>query len=670
MTVRTLLLGCVLFATTSPDAAAEETRPPEEPGLKCIGSACFPVPERTEAIPLAGADFEPDGQRPPGWALGGGEIVKADDAPQGKHYYRFPARKGTIVRSPGDIKGFPGKPHFFSFWLKSPERHWMALGFSSDEPMRTFGGHYPGIPGTDNRWKRVGYYVWMPLQCQTLHLQIQPHADSPEGQSIAVDDFRLRTATEAEMSAAYEADRARLPPYDVSPRPGDGRNLALSVAKWQGRAGVPGRPFVIWAVGSSWTNFQGDGYPLIRVIRERFPQAPPIIYKKHAGSGTPWDYARGWVRQFVIADQPDLVFTYTNGSPEGLDGLLTEVRRHTTADVIVPSLHFFQRSKLTDREIESGVVDWEQIRAICRKHQAEFVENRRELAAYMKEHGLEPPELVGDSVHQNRHGFIRIWDNITRHVAAPEELGYDPASRERRLSVAPPTTNDEEKVALAGKWERKSGIARTAEEGAKVTVHFTGNRIDLLGRTLPGGGTMRVQIDGKPADGAPAFYTTFIRPTAKRPLKLKGPGPGDIAPHAVELGQSTVPQTWTITMTDDAGHFRLEGSVTGPDGEGRSDEPFTSKSGQIRLDPALWRHNKRTDRKDGTVTYNNSEGDQFIFEVYRCAQEKVDFAGDKQSLAVPLMQNLANAPHVLELTAAGDGPVTIEGFYVFEPPLK
>ena len=74
---------------------------------------------------------------------------------------------------------------------------------------------------------------------------------------------------------------------------------------------------MIWAIGSSWTNFLGDGYPLIRAIRQRFPDAPEIIYRKHAGSGTPWEYVRGWVQQFVAADSPDLILTYTNGSPEG-----------------------------------------------------------------------------------------------------------------------------------------------------------------------------------------------------------------------------------------------------------------------------------------------------------------------------------------------------------------
>ena len=56
-----------------------------------------------------------------------------------------------------------------------------------------------------------------------------------------------------------------------------GKNLALAVAKWEGRAGIPGKPFVIWALGSSYTDRQGDGYELIQAIRQRFPNAPPII---------------------------------------------------------------------------------------------------------------------------------------------------------------------------------------------------------------------------------------------------------------------------------------------------------------------------------------------------------------------------------------------------------
>jgi len=489
---------------------------------------------------------------------------------------------------------------------------------------------------------------------------------------MAVDDFQLRTASETEMSAAYEAERANLPPYDVTPRPDDGKNLALSVAKWEGRAGLPGKPFLIWAVGSSWTNFQGDGYPLIRAIRQRFPHAPPIVYKKHAGSGTPWDFAYGWIRQFVRAEQPDLILTYTNGSLEGLDALLTEIRRSTTADVIVPSLHFFERSTLTPQEIEifEGV-PIEKIREICRKHGAEFVENRRELAEYLQRTGLEPAALVGDPVHQNQHGRIRIWDNICRHIAKPDSFNYEPATRERRIAVAPPSSTGTEQVTTTGPWTASDGMLHTAQKDARLKVAFTGNRIDLIGRKTPQGGTARVLIDGVPADQAPAFYTTFIQPKPTVwPRALKGPGPGDVAPHAVELRAGVVPQTWTITMTSDTGDYRLEGSVTGPDGEGNVAQPFVSRSGQIAIDPKLWRH-ARTERKDSPVAYGNGTGDTFTFEVYRCATGTVSFRSEQPApLCQPLVQNLTNGPHTLEIISTGDGEVSSEAFYVFQPPIR
>ena len=215
------------------------------------------------------------------------------------------------------------------------------------------------------------------------------------GKSSASTTFSLRTATEAEMAAAYEAQRQQLPPRDIAPRAGDGENLALSVAKWEGRAGIPGKPFVIWAIGSSWTRAQGDGYGLIHAIRQRFPHAPPIIYKRHVEPGMPWDYAYGWVKQFVAAEQPDLIFTYTLGTPEGLDAMLTEIRRHTTADIIVPSIHFVQASTLTPDDVENGIADWDQVREVCRKHGAEFVDNRRELAEYLQRTGVKPTDLLG-----------------------------------------------------------------------------------------------------------------------------------------------------------------------------------------------------------------------------------------------------------------------------------
>jgi hypothetical protein len=135
------------------------------------------------------------------------------------------------------------------------------------QPTKAF--HGPRIPVVTDRWIEV------PLEF-----------DYDRGIPKAV--------SERERLAGLDAERAKWPAYDNTPRPDDGRNLALSVAKWERRAGIPGRPFRVWAVGASWTGaLASQNYWLVKAIRERFPNAPPIEFKSHTGSGCPWNYARG-----------------------------------------------------------------------------------------------------------------------------------------------------------------------------------------------------------------------------------------------------------------------------------------------------------------------------------------------------------------------------------------
>jgi hypothetical protein len=667
--------------------------------LRCVSDQPFPVPVGTTAIPVPHGDFETAGKLPPDWGLWGGGIVAADDAPQGKAYCRLRAGKGGSLHTP-PLRVTPGKPYFLSMWLKNSDEHWATITFTSEERVPSFINNYPGLPPTGNQWKQLGYYFWLPDPCTTIQFNIDPREDSAAGQFICVDDIRLRTATEAEMSAAYEAQRAQLPAYDIAPRPGDGKNLALSVAKWEGRAGIPGKPFVIWALGSSWTAAQGDGYGLMHAIRQRFPQAPTIIYKRHCGSGTPWEYAAGWVKQFVAVEQPDLVFTYTVGSAEGLDRMLTEVRRHTTADIIVPSIHFKPPCGLTPKDVENSPgQQWGQIREICRRHGVEFVENRRELAEYLQRAGLTPNDLLWDHVHQNLHGQMRVWDNVARHIAKPDRFDYAPESRERRIAVVTPVATATEQLSFwggCGGWNAIGGAAQTGVAGARLKVRFVGNRIDVLGRRMPGGGSVKLFIDGIPAERAPVFATTFIQAKAATPKRPFVHNVQDCAPHAVDLGAKLVPQTWTITMTSDVGDYRLQGSVTGPDGEGNLARPFHSRSGQIGIDPRFWRegrveiHGRPVVQRHGKpvvdfgvtavpvvyengqpVAYGDVQGDTFTFDVYRCARGTLSFRGAKPGpLAEPLVRSLPNGEHTLEIVAAGDGLVTIEGLYVFQPPEK
>jgi len=167
-----------------------------------------------------------------------------------------------------------------------------------------------------------------------------------------------------------------------------------------------------------------------------------------------------------------------------------------------------------------------------------------------------------------------------------------------------------------------------------------------------------VLIDGKPADQAPVFTVTYVKPNPKNAPAPPNP-PRDRAPHLVELGDHVVPQSWTIAMTSDKGDYKLVGSVTGPDGAGNAFKPFASTSGQIRIDPAYWRGAK-----------TNRTGDTFTFDVVRSAVGTVSFKGEPGPFRLRLAQNLPNQAHTLTLVAAGDGPITLDAFDIFQPPLR
>ena len=153
------------------------------------------------------------------------------------------------------------------------------------------------------------------------------------------------------------------------------------------------------------------------------------------------------------------------------------------------------------------------------------------------------------------------------------------------------------------------------------------------------------------------FYAGYIEPNKGNALAPPNP-PRDRSPHGIQLGSKIVPQKWTLTMTNDTSDFELVGSVTGPDGKGNGLKPFESQSGQILMDPELWRDAKR-----------NRAGDRFTFEVYRSALGDVDFkATEKKKFCLRLVENLPNGPHTMKLVARGDGAVKIAAFDVFEPP--
>lgn len=587
-------------------------------------------------------------------------LISGKDAPEGKKYLHITGNKLSLLRCPDfEVKG--NNPHLLSMWVRSNIKAGGGPWFWFDVGLNDISVMYKGLPNTNGEWKRVGIYFRAPSVVTKAHWTM--HFNNPDTCFVDIDDIQLRTATEKEFSEAYNFWRKTMPVNVITPDQEDGKYLATTTAKLEGRLGIRGKPFLIWGVGSSWTNFQGDLETWRQIIRQRFPNAPEIIYKNRVGSGCPYDYARGWVHTNVLAEQPDLIFCYTNGSTEALELMLRDIRQHSTADIIIPSLHFFENGKLIPEEINDPVYD--KIRDICQKYNAQFVDNRRALAAWLLKNNKPVTYLLGDFVHQNDLGKLLISENISAHFVKNTNPAYSPDSLEKEWFVSEAYKARDKNFAFSDGWELKDHELVSSKPGASIKVQFTGSRIDLIGLKTSNGGHIKVIIDGQPAGQAPAFFTSFVEP-AYTNISHNGyyprnsEGNHDTGPHGVNLAKNITPQNWIIRMTDNAGNYELEGKATGFDGKGNNRKMFVSRSGQIVIDPAVWRFPQA-----------NVPGDFWTFNVYRCAPDTVSFKSktDKpESFSIPLVQNLSNGQHTLEVIT--DGEVAIKSFYVFTPMLK
>ncbi len=135
--------------------------------------------------------------------------------------------------------------------------------------------------------------------------------------------------------------------YVAKAAPTDAQHLAQTVKKLE-HGFDPPRPFLIWALGSSYTNMLRVGEPWKETITRRFPRAPEITYEQMVGNSCPWQCLRGWARHLAVPSQPDLVITYTNGNAADLEKFIIQIRSSTIAHIRKPERFSYdvQRSVL------------------------------------------------------------------------------------------------------------------------------------------------------------------------------------------------------------------------------------------------------------------------------------------------------------------------------------
>ncbi len=410
-----------------------------------------------------------------------------------------------------------------------------------------------------------------------------------------------------------------------------------------------------------------------KYLQQKYPNADVTLENRAIG-GFQADRLVRTATSDLYPYYPDLVIFHDydgssraeTGRSGELERMISNIRRYTTADIILFNDHLMMNEPLSE-------VSADYWRYLAAKYDCELVDVTREWPRYVEEHHLEVKALLRDRVHPNEDGLALLTALIVRHMRFNPIFSDPWDSKVRTYEAKRPMDEavDDEIVTSGDGWKLDTEGIIGSKKGERLRLAFDGNRVDLVAaHTKPAvdGGTAQILIDGKPPSSFSAAYVAS-RPSA-------GPGTWWPALRRVVLGKNPVVEDWTLTVTSFSSDgsdvkFNLAGSKTGPDGSGSSREVFHSHSGRITIDPRDWmiaaimKQFKQAAPPPVGYQIHWSVVPEFI-DQYQAP--KTDEAG--KVYQTMLIQGISNGQHVLEILPNGDGPVPIASVTVYRPPLR
>jgi hypothetical protein len=258
---------------------------------------------------------------------------------------------------------------------------------------------------------------------------------------------------------------------------------------------------------------------------------------------------------------------------------------------------------------------------IARKYDCGLVDIRNPWLEYLRVNHYEPMQLlVKDGAHLNVQGNFLLAALTSRYLVYRSDL---PDTQWKALT--------HEQAVDAGMW--KDG---------KLALDFDGNRVDLIAASdAPVGGRAQILIDGKKPSEFPGAYR-ITRPT---------PGPwSPVFLSRVDHDSPLILEDWSLKISHVSpdGHtwdFDIAGSITGPDGSGKSDQPFTSQSGRVKIEPAAWFRGFYLPLPNGTVVRWK------VLPMFLDEYQATKTEDPTKENAATVIQGIPNGRHTLEIIA-------------------
>lgn len=426
-------------------------------------------------------------------------------------------------------------------------------------------------------------------------------------------------------------------------------------------------PVRILMYGQSIIGSDGFTRLMSGYLHQQFPYADLQLENRAIGGFEGPRLVRTAVHD-LYPDYPDLVIFHVYGGQRSreVERIISNVRRYTTADILLVDDHHVR-----DSEIQQSSIDfW---RRLAQKYDCELADISAVWPAYLHEHALQTSQLLRDGTHPNIDGYTLMTYLIGRHMRYNPLFPNNWQQTVRTYDARRPLDEEvDDELRLTGKgWSLgKEGILGESAQG-KLHLDFDGNRVDLIAAHLEGGqtlGSARILLDGKPPSKDPDLYS-ISRPST---------GPGTWFPAIMRISHSEplLVEGWTLRITrmnQDATSFAFEvsGSKTGPDGSGTNTETFVSKSGGVKTESRDWL------LAEIMKIFKETNPPPVGFEVHWSVVpmfEDTYRVSDTSDLAkvyqTTLFQLASNTHHTIEIIPNGDGVVPIEALQVYRPPSR
>ena len=357
---------------------------------------------------------------------------------------------------------------------------------------------------------------------------------------------------------------------------------------------------------------------------------------------------------------PDLIIFQCYGpygEGQAWERILREFRSRTTADIILIGNHPTMDWELLE-PTDPSEIHLDQFPSTHGPAWLNYIRNpalsraldlcnpdiRSAWKRYLRENGLRTADLLQDKIHFNPRGSALLKAILLPYLRAPRlSPPVDPYnnSRVQTIAVGP------------GKADWSAG---------RLRLPFVGNRVDLIAKS-GGGGRCRVLVDDRPPSHWPSG-TGHSRSTSWK---------GEIygRPAIVKVGTEVplIPEYWAVLITavdpvdPTKVSFSLEGTETGPDGDGVSTERFVSRSRRVVLNPENW--NMRIRPSTAQV------GARIVWQAQVRGVDSYEpqpWKGGGFETSTNLINDLPDDSHVLELVAEDPAnPPPVAALRIYHP---